>query len=396
MNRRNFIQLASGGVVAAAAASLGGCSGEPPAVAVAAWQGPDGDLELRRWALSYAILAPSSHNRQPWLADLREPDSITLRVDRQRLLPETDPWFRQVMISQGTFLELLVMALRERGVQPQVELFPHGEFGARTLDDRPVARVRWTRDAAPRDPLFAQVLRRQTSKVAYDTSRPVTNDVLQALNSVQLDGSPAHLWLGATAEPVRVAAFRTLALDAARVEVGTSRTMMETNRLTRVGPAEIAQHRDGVTINGAMPRIAVALGLFDRSQAAAPGTSAYEQVLDSYRQQANTAAAFAWITTRAVPGRTRSAEVWAGRTFVRQQLRAAEMGVQVHPLSQAPQEFEEMKPYYDELHQRLTGDPNGKTADGAAPRVVQMFCRVGYCQPQPKSPRRDLDDLLVS
>lgn len=391
MNRRSFIRLAGGGAVAAATTTLGACSSEPPAAAVAAWRGPQADLELRRWALSYAILAPSSHNRQPWLADLREPGLIALRVDRERLLPETDPWFRQTVVSQGTFLELLVMALRERGVQPRVELFPDGEFGARTLDDRPVARVRLGHGDAPvaRDPLFAQVLRRQTSKVAYDVSRPVAPEVLQALIDVPAMwpvGSPGHLALGATADAERVAAFRTLALEAARVEVATPRTMMETNRLTRVGPAEIEQHRDGVTLNGALPRIAVALGLFDRSQAPAPGTHAFEQVLDTFRQQTGTAAAFSWITTGAAAGHTRSAEVWAGRAFVRQQLRAAELGVQVHPLSQAPQEFDEMKPHHDELHRQLAGGG----------RVVQMFCRVGYCAPQPKSPRRELDALLLT
>ena len=34
---------------------------------------------------SVAILAPSSHNRQPWRVDLREPEAITLYVDRERL-----------------------------------------------------------------------------------------------------------------------------------------------------------------------------------------------------------------------------------------------------------------------------------------------------------------------
>ena len=36
------------------------------------------------------------------------PDAITLYVDRERLLPETDPWFRQIVVSQGTFIEALV------------------------------------------------------------------------------------------------------------------------------------------------------------------------------------------------------------------------------------------------------------------------------------------------
>ncbi len=388
MNRRNCIRLVGGGMIASA---LGACSSESPPNTVAAWKGPRADLELRRWALSFAILAPSSHNRQPWLADLREPDSITLRIDRERLLPETDPWFRQIVVSQGTFLELLVLALRERGVDAQVELFPKGEFGPKTVDDRPVAHVRWSRNANPatRDPLFAQVLRRHTSKVAYDPGRRVSAAMLQALTSTRPGDCPDHLHMGATAEPARVAALRTLAVDAAHVEVGTSRTMMETNRLTRVTPAEIERHRDGVTLNGAVPRMAVALGLFDRTEAPQPGSSAFNQVIKRYRQQAETATAFSWITTAATPGGARSAEVWAGRSFVRQQLRAAELGMQVHPMSQATQEFAEMKRHYEELHRLLAPEGDGR-------RIVQMLCRVGYCDPQPKSPRRELDSMLLA
>jgi len=149
MHRRGFIRLVGGGTLMATGGLLGACSSQYPASAVAAWQGPARDGDLRRWALAHAVLAPSSHNRQPWQVDRREPDAITLHVDRQRLLPETDPWFRQIVVSQGTFLELLVIALRERGVEPTVTLFPDGEFAARGLDDRPVARISWSSTAPP-------------------------------------------------------------------------------------------------------------------------------------------------------------------------------------------------------------------------------------------------------
>ena len=76
MERRQVLQLISGGVIAAAIAPLSGCSDELPASAIAAWKGPGNEPDLRRWVLSHAILAPHSHNLQSWIVDLREPEVI--------------------------------------------------------------------------------------------------------------------------------------------------------------------------------------------------------------------------------------------------------------------------------------------------------------------------------
>lgn len=387
MDRRKFIRLAGGGT---AAAALAGCTPDLPAAAIAAWQGPAADLEPRLWALSHAILAPSSHNRQPWLVDLREADTITLYVDRERLLPETDPWYRQIMVSQGTFLEILLLALRERGLAPELELFPQGEPGDRQLDDRPVARVRLARDVAPeaRDPLFAHVLRRHTAKVAFAPDQQVDEALLARVATGSWDGRPTNITAGFTTAGGLVGQLRQLAIDAARVEVGTARTVMESNRLTRIGPNEIETHRDGITLNDWTPRLAAALGLFDRSQAPAPGSTAFDQMMKVYEQQAQSAGAFLWITTTAEPGAGRSAEVHAGRLFVRQQLLATAWGLQVHPMSQAPQEFAEMQPHRHRLHQLIAGSSNGRSG------VIQMLCRVGYCDPQAPTPRRMLQSMI--
>src|SRR3990167_3343380 len=171
MQRRRFVRIAGGGVIAAATlatAGLAGCSADMPAAAIEAWQGPGADLgaasDPRRWLLSYAILAPHSHNLQSWIVDLGTPGEITLSCDLQRLLPQTDPWSRQIMMSHGTFLELLDLAARERGLRADVTLFPQGAFGPDKVDTRPVARIRLTPYAAlQKDPLFAQILRRHTN-----------------------------------------------------------------------------------------------------------------------------------------------------------------------------------------------------------------------------------------
>jgi hypothetical protein len=393
MHRRNFIRLAGGGVALATIAGIGGCSSAYPPDAVAAWAGPPEQADPRRWALGYAILAPNSHNRQPWIADLREPDAITLYVDRERTLPMTDPWFRQIIVSQGTFIESLVIALNERGIDPKVTLFPQGEFAPRTVDDRAVARIHWAAGSAPtrKDPLFAQLLRRHTAKVDYDIARPVAAATLASLQAAVNERAAFGVTFGGTVEAARIEPLRTLCWESARVELLTPRTVMESVKLTRVGPAEIAQHRDGISINSPMPRLFDALGLFDRSSAPAEGSAAYKQMMARFEGHSRTAMGFVWLATatasHAAAGTTRSAEVNAGRAYLRLQLKATELGLQMHPMSQAPQEFAEMKPHYDRLHELLLGQP-------ATQQTVQMFCRIGHCADQPHTPRRGVDAVL--
>jgi len=83
--------MVGGGVVLSATAGHAGCSREMPPEAIAAWQGPGPEPDVRKWILSYAILAPNSHNLQSWLVDLRTPGEIMLYCDPTRLLPKTDP-----------------------------------------------------------------------------------------------------------------------------------------------------------------------------------------------------------------------------------------------------------------------------------------------------------------
>ena len=166
---------------------------------------------------------------------------------------------------------------------------------------------------------------------------------------------------------------------------------MESMRLMRVGPEEISRYRDGISINERVPRIADALGAFDRSQPPAEGSAGYIKAVERFELHSLSAMGFVWLTTAGArdltAGTSRSAEVTAGRAYMRLQLKATELGLQMHPMSQAPQEFPEMKPHYDRLHQMLLGK-------SASEETVQMFCRIGYCENQQHAPRRPLPDFV--
>ncbi|MGI9463796.1 MAG: Acg family FMN-binding oxidoreductase, partial [Aestuariivirgaceae bacterium] len=193
MDRRKFLAIAGGGIILAAGTAAAGFTlTRTPHKALKPWQDA-GSLytEPRKKALSYAILAPNPHNRQPWLVDLSKPGQVILYADTNRLLPHTDPFNRQITIGLGCFLELLHMAAASDGYRVGLDLFPEGE-SAEALDERPVAVARFIKDdAVKRDPLWPHVLERRSLKEAYDITRIVSGDTLARLEAAAVSGSIA-------------------------------------------------------------------------------------------------------------------------------------------------------------------------------------------------------------
>lgn len=127
LSRRKFLAIVGGGSVVAAGGALGHAVTRAPQAAALPWQMAGSYADPRMRALSWALLAPNPHNRQPWLADLGTEGAVTLFADTGRLLPHTDPYSRQITIGLGCFLEILRMAAAEEGWRTELALFPDGE-----------------------------------------------------------------------------------------------------------------------------------------------------------------------------------------------------------------------------------------------------------------------------
>ncbi|MDM0108565.1 twin-arginine translocation pathway signal protein [Variovorax sp. J22R24] len=383
IQRRNALRMIGGGVIAAATAAMTACSDALPADAVVAWQGPGAEADLRHWVLAHAILAPHSHNLQSWLVDLREPDVITLHMDLERLLPETDPFSRQLVMSQGTFLELLDQAARQRGYRAEMQLFPLGAFDRKGPDQRPTARIHLLEDAAVLpDPLFAHVFRRRTNRSPYEM-RPPSAQALQAIRDA-VTGFPVTVGLTEPSQAAALNVHREIAKQAWSIELSTPRTLLESYKVLRVGPKEIAQHRDGLSLNDPMVRLLTTMGLFDRTKASAPDSHAIQGQIKRFNAAIDSTPAFFWMATA---DNERVTQLLAGRAYVRAQLAATAHDLAMHPLQQALQEYPEQKQMRAQIHQLLGAQQPGQT--------IQMWARLGHGPAVGPAPRRSVQSHLL-
>ncbi|HVK57685.1 MAG TPA: nitroreductase family protein [Candidatus Kapabacteria bacterium] len=83
--------------------------------------------EQLQFLLRYAVLAPSSHNTQPWLFRIQGHE-LDLIADLNRTLPIVDPMNRELIISCGAALNHLQIAARYFGFSSNIETFPEIEF----------------------------------------------------------------------------------------------------------------------------------------------------------------------------------------------------------------------------------------------------------------------------
>jgi hypothetical protein len=379
-SRRGVLKLIGGGVVlAAASAGAFVALNQPSRAAREAWRTAGQETEFRRRFLSYALLAPNPHNRQPWLVQLEGDDALTLYVDLERRLPATDPVDRQIILGCGAFLELLRLAAAEEAYGAEITMFPDGapDMTGR-LDARPVARVRFTPATATPDPLFAHVLARHTNREVYE-ARDVEPDKLAALAAA---GTAFGITGHAIGNDQTAEQLRSLTWRGHERESTTAYTMQESIDLMRIGPQEVARHKDGLTLEGPVIGLGKLVGAISREALEDPNSAAFKQGLDMYRPMAASARAFAWLIN---DGTSRDGQLAAGRAYMHLTLEAAAHGLAVHPWSQALQEYPEIADLYAEVHALIGG---GQT--------LQMLVRVGYAKPVPPAPRRGLEAHMMS
>jgi hypothetical protein len=360
ISRRKTLSLIGGGtILAASGAATGFALSRRPGTALRPWEMAGSYSDPRKRALSYAILAPNPHNRQPWLVDLPGGDTVIVYRDHAKNLPHTDPFERQLTIGMGCFLEQLEIAASRDGYRVETTLFPEGEAG-------PVAVLRFQKGGVP-DGLFEQIPSRRSTKEAYE-DRPVGADALRALAPFARIIHDLPL----------VKTLRRLTKEALAVEMLTPRTMGESIDLMRFGKAEIERNPDGIAISGAFLEGLMLAGMLNRESMADPDNQVAQSGMEMLLDKLEATPAYAVISTS---GNGREDQIAAGRRWLRLNLTATAHGLSLHPVSQALQEYPEMAAHYQRAH-KLLAKP-GET--------VQMLGRLGYGPKAGRTPRWPLE-----
>lgn len=128
------------------------------------------------FCINYAVLAPSIHNTQPWLFRPGD-DVIEIYADRSRMLPATDPLGREMTISCGAALTNLLAAIRRFGYEGWVQYMPD-----RDTPDL-LARVRIGRARKPGfqdETIFRSIRRRRSVRKPFQ-NRPVPRELQRRL-----------------------------------------------------------------------------------------------------------------------------------------------------------------------------------------------------------------------
>ncbi len=374
MRRRQFLKVIGGASVLGLA---GGYIWAAPTAqsARAAWRNAGQYDDPMLFALSYAILAPNPHNRQPWQVDIISKDEATLYCDPDRRLPITDPYNRQITIGLGCFLELFNLAAKHNGTLAQITPFPQGA-NEKWLDDRPVAHIKLVASTPDDTTLFSQITRRRTDRTPFLDQVPSQID----LKSVQkAAGNTAHISNAAQV----VSQIRGICKQSTNIEFLSPNIHTESASLMRVGRKAVTKNPDGISIEGP------AIELLNLTEALNPkamrdhNSSAFKQGLNMYQEAVSTAQSFLWITTS---DNSRENQIAAGRAYVKANLKATELDLSMHPLSQSLQEFSEMADSLANIHQVLNVQ---------SPNRIQMLARIGYGRSKKASPKWPLETRLL-
>jgi hypothetical protein len=324
----------------------------------------EGSSEDKLWfAVSYAVLAPSTHNTQPWRFRIHGME-LDLFADRTRALPVVDPKGRELTLSCGAALLHLRVALQYFGYSHHLQLFPEQE------DPDLLARVHVDVKAETDSDailLFQAIPKRRTNRQPFRADSVPEELLAELKDAAQSEGA----WLQiVTDEPTR-SALADVVANADRLQWADKHFRQELAAWVR--PPE-SPRRDGLAVatqdlGGLMSH---AGPLFIRTFDLGKGHAAKDRQIALYSP------ALALLGTDSDDP---AAWIAAGQALARVLLRAQAEDLSASFLNQ-PVQVPELRPTLAQSLGREDGYP-------------QALLRFGYADPVKPARRRPVPDVLM-
>lgn len=337
--------------------------------------------------IAHGLLAANGHNMQPWKIrlDRDNPLAFYLYADGDRLTNEVDPFARQMMVTQGTFLEYVKIAGDELGYKSTVELFPQGDYDEQQLlesmNTTPVAKITLTKDNPLSSPLYDPIFLPDTNRVAYQSTKLTSEQIDQLINLT----TDANISIKIFQDKENVDKLGSYAMKAATIEAGVTRVMKESEIIFRANEYQKNKFRYGFSVEGkgtsGLMRHLMQ-GLVTLFPSMNSGQAAENMFIKSAQTSVDNTPAYAMIITK---DNSRSSQIQSGMLYSKLTLTAHRLGFVVQPLSQALEEYPEMKEPYNSIHHDYASDGG----------TIQVLVRLGKPTKEvPQSMRRDVMDLI--
>ncbi|WP_406655850.1 hypothetical protein V7O62_08490 [Methanolobus sp. ZRKC2] len=311
--------------------------------------------------ISYATMAPSGHNTQPWKFRIQE-RSVCIYPDFSRRLPVVDPDDRELYISLGCAVENLVIAAEHKGYETSV---------SHSSDDGSICvNLELSDGKAGNDHLFNIIPERQSTRSRYD-GRPIPENDMEMLESLPLEQGVSAL---SVTDPETIEDVAGLVSEGNNIQMNNRAFMQELASWIRFNGKEVDRYRDGLSFettgSPSVPRFIGKLFMKFFLNAKSQSKKDVENIRSSSALMvmlSDNNDVDSWIKT--------------GRSFERLSLCATSLGIRNAHLNQ-PCEMPELKRKLQELL-------------SAGSRHPQILLRLGYAEMLPRSPRRDVSEVII-
>ena len=312
--------------------------------------------------VKYAVKAPSGHNTQPWKFYVYD-SAIEVFPDFQKKLPVVDNEYRELYISLGCAVENLCIAAREKGFQPETTI-------RKKNDTLYTIYISLKKAQANSSPLFSAIEKRQTNRSEYN-HHVISRDTIQMLEEMKCQPG-THFYLHENGSEM----YEVLSgyiFKGNEIQMQNNAFKKELISWIRFNKNHVKHTQNGLTYEVmGTPAVPTFLGKMIVNAVLTPKN----QNKTDEKHLASSSHLVLFTTENDTPNEW----IKLGRTLERFLLKTRNLGLANAYMNQ-PCEVEMLA---EEIQTNLTENNEYPT----------LLLRIGYSDPMPYSPRKDVESVI--